>query len=83
MRPQFFGKPIKTNKYYGKDGNELEVLGLPRIDGRSRGVSARRAGRVAELLSMVDTFYIAESGGSGVRLGCNKSGQRCVRGMGA
>ena len=83
MRPQFFGKPIKTNKDYGKACIKLKVLGLPRIDGRGCNIGARRAGRVAELLSMVDTFYLAESGGSGVRLGCNKSGQRCVRGMGA
>ena len=34
-------------KDYGKDGNELEVLGLPRADGRSRSVSVRRAGRMA------------------------------------
>ena len=65
-------------KYYGKDGNELEVLGLPGFDGRSRGVSVRRAERVVERLPVVDAICLTEGGGRGVCRGGVESGQRIV-----
>lgn len=66
------------NKYYGKDGNELEVLGLPGFDGRSRGVSVRRAERVVERLPVVDAICLTEGGGRGVCRGGVESWQRIV-----
>ena len=72
----------KQIKYYGKDSNELEVLGLPGFDGRSRGVSVRRAERVVERLPMVDAICLTKGGGRGVCRGGVESGQRIVQRVG-
>ena len=82
MRPQFLGKPIKTNKDYGKACIKLEVLGLPRIDGGGRSVSVRRAERVAERLPVVDAICLTKGGGRGVCRGGVASGQRTFYGVG-
>ena len=66
----------EINKDYGKDGNELEVLGVPGVYGRSRGVSVRRAERVVERLPVVDAICLTEGGGRGVCRGGVESGQR-------
>ena len=71
-----------TNKYYGKDGIELEVLGLPRIDGGGSSVGVRRAERVAERMPMVDAICLTEGGGRGVCRGGVESGQRAFYGVG-
>ena len=70
-----------TNKYYGKDGIELEVLGLPRIDGGGSSIGVRRAERVAERMPMVDAICLTEGGGRGVCRGGVESGQRIVQGL--
>ena len=57
-------------------------MGLPGVDGRSRGVSVRRAERVVERLPVVDAICLTEGGGRGVCRGGVESGQRIVQRVG-
>ena len=55
---------------------------MPGVDGRSRGVSVRRAERVVERLSVVDAICLTEGCGRGVCRGGVESWQRFVQRLG-